>query len=322
MKAQTKRHIQSGFKYDALIPKSTGKDAVIVGSGNAGLEDTLNLMKMVIVETLQDSQRLAATLKGATVTDTCRNIWNFVYRHIQYAMDKTGVEQVRRPSRSWADRATGVDCDCYTVFIGSILTNLNIPFKMRITKYGGKHHFQHVYPIVPTTKGHITLDCVTDQFNYEVPYSEKKDIVPDRKRIEMEHVSGLSGVDTADISLDALEQKSIPLWEVHPSKKPKTLFPIVPIKKQPLAVKSGMTASPFRFEEKHGTDTPRKKKEFNLLNFLIIAGISVSAGIGVLKLLSRTSTGSTRVTGSTRGISKTRGKKKNTNRTKKKRTTK
>ena len=288
MKAQNKRHINPTSKYDHLLPTSVGRDTVIVGAGKAKLEDTLELMQQVIVETLNDTKLLAEKFKSNSTFDTCKKIWDFVYRHIQYTMDKTGIEQVRRPSRTWADRIKGVDCDCYTVFIGSILTNLGIPFKMRITKYGGKHHFQHVYPIVPTTNGHITLDCVTDRFNYEVRFSEKQDIVLTNKIKNLNGFGILSGVDIADISLNALSASPIPLREVIPDKEIKTTC-TTPIAnpKDRMAHKSGHVLSPFRLDDNTSIKTISTNKEFNLLNFLILSGISVAAGIGVLQLLSR-----------------------------------
>ncbi|WP_299187652.1 hypothetical protein [uncultured Aquimarina sp.] len=296
MKAQSKRHIHTTRSFDHLIPRSVQKDTVVVGAGKAKLEDTLQLMQLVIRETLHDSQKLADTLKGSNLIDTCKRIWNFVYGHIQYKMDKTGVEQVRRPSRTWADRMTGVDCDCYTVFIGSILTNLGIPFKMRITKYGGKHHFQHVYPIVPTPNGHITMDCVADQFDYEVPYSEKKDIRAIGS-FNLDGLGTLSGVDMADISLNALEESPIPLRKIIHHKRITQNSPI-PIQetKQAVPNKSGKVLSPFRLDDGNQINTIPPTNDFNLLNFLILSGISVAAGIGVLKLLSRSTAVRTRNT--------------------------
>ncbi|WP_299221308.1 transglutaminase-like domain-containing protein [uncultured Aquimarina sp.] len=285
MKANSKRHIRTTKSFDHLIPKSVQKDTIIVGSDKAKLEDTLQLMQLILRETLQDTQKLAVKLKGHNLSDTCKNIWNFVYQHIQYKMDKTGVEQVRRPSRTWADRMTGVDCDCYTVFIGSILTNLGIPFKMRITKYGGKHHFQHVYPIVPTPNGHIVIDCVADQFNYEVPYSEKQDIEAGGS-FSINGLGTLSGVDMADISLDALEESPIPLRKIihHKRMIQNSSIPIQETK-QRVQNKKGQVLSPFRLDDGKQIKTISPKKDFNLLNFLILSGISVAAGIGVLKLL-------------------------------------
>ena len=301
MKAQGKLHINPTNQYDHLFPVSSGQDVVIIGSGKAKLENTLHLMQEVIAETLDDTRRLATKFKGHNVTDTCKKIWEFVYHHIQYKMDKTGVEQVRRPSRTWSDRFTGVDCDCYTVFIGSILTHLGIPFMMRITKYGGRDHFQHVYPIVPIAGGHITIDCVADRFNYEVPYSHKQDIKPNGA-FTINGLGGLSGVDELAIGLDALEQPSLPLREqVVPKYNVNHCKPVTPNTPQPLPNKQGVVLSPFRWEDQSKVKTLAEKKEFDLLQFLILSGISIAAGIGVLKLFSanKKNTGSVRNTRNT-----------------------
>ena len=222
MQALNKRHIAPGYQFDELFPKSSGQDKVIRPEAKARLHHTISLIKQVVRDTKGDTALLAKTLKGETLKDTCQNIWDFVYNHIQYARDKAGVEQVRRPSRTWADRKKGVDCDCYTVFISSILTNLNIPHKVRITKYGGKPYFQHIYPIVPNGPGYITLDCVTDQFNYEVPYSEAKDFdIADRRPVgEINGIREVSGVDSADLLIDGLgiynlKQPQLPLRQIR-----------------------------------------------------------------------------------------------------------
>ena len=190
--------IKSGIQYDNLFPKSSGEDIVIQSEGKAKLHHTLNLIKRVVNDTLADTQLLAKVLKKKDLYSTCEAIWNFVYDHIQYAKDKAGIEQVRRPSRTWKDRESGVDCDCYTVFISSILINLKIPHNLRITKYNGKAHFQHIYPIVPLKTGeYIIIDCVTDQFDFEVPFSGVKDFdALDKSRIsEITETNEISGVD-------------------------------------------------------------------------------------------------------------------------------
>ena len=286
MQAQRKRHIKPGHQFDTLIPQSIKKDVVILGSGKAQLQDTLQLMQQMIGDTTADTALLAQQLKKDSVHDTCRNIWNFVYNHIQYKMDARGIEQVRRPSRTWADRKTGVDCDCYTVFIGSILYNLGIPFTIRITKYGGKTHFQHVYPVVFTNGKQITMDCVTDRFNHEVPYSEKKDIGV-KAPLRIKDISGLSGVDSAAITLDALEQPKIPLQEIHyNSTNTHCLAPIRFLTPQRNRTrKSARMVSPYRFKEDTASKPTVEIDDFDWTNFLIVSGISIAAGIGVIKLL-------------------------------------
>jgi hypothetical protein len=188
MEAATKRKINTSKEYDALFPAAANSNKTIVEQ--ATLDDTIAFIHKVVGKTLDQTSRIAVVLKGDTVYDTCRNIWYFVYRNVAYKKDEDGLEQVRSPRRTWLDRKTGVDCDCYSTFISSILTNLNIPHKLRITKYR-RDHFQHVYPVVPYNGRYIIIDCVTDRFDYEVPYSAKKDINMDLQYLDGLHGTGL-----------------------------------------------------------------------------------------------------------------------------------
>ncbi|GAB4242741.1 MAG: hypothetical protein Tsb0034_20310 [Ekhidna sp.] len=224
MQALRKRHIRSGKQFDKLIPQSISKDSVVRPAGKAKLHHTINLIKKIVPETKRDTQLLANHLKDRDLRITCKNIWDFVYNHIQYSRDKAGIEQVRRPSRTWTDRKHGVDCDCYSVFISSILNNLQIPHLLRITKYGGKPYFQHIYPIVPIGQGsYITLDCVTDQFDYEVPFSGVKDFdMNDPSPVgEINVIAQISEVDTIDLAdsdIGRIGRGSISLRRIQDSK--------------------------------------------------------------------------------------------------------
>jgi hypothetical protein len=187
--------IKSGREYDHLFPRAmmgsiTKKKGATVG-------DTIRFIPQVVNDTLFHTNKIAMQLKGKTIRDTCRNIWDFVYEHIAYRKDEEGKEQIRSPARSWADRFHGVDCDCYTTFISSILSNLKISHVLRITKYK-EDHFQHIYPIVPLNDGtYITIDCVVRSFDYEEPYSEKKDT-----KMDLEYLNGVfdSSNKSADVS--------------------------------------------------------------------------------------------------------------------------
>ncbi len=192
MEASKKRNIASGEAFDALFIKPLFLDPVI--KRGATVNDTVRFIPKVVRETLFQTSKLAQTLKGKDTFDTCRNIWAFVYRYIAYKKDEEGKEQVRSPARTWNDRKQGVDCDCYTVFISSILSNLKIKHKLRITKYK-QDHFQHIYPIVPNGEGkYITVDCVVDQFNYEEPYSEKQDT-----NMDLEYLNGIPSTNNVDV---------------------------------------------------------------------------------------------------------------------------
>jgi hypothetical protein len=192
MQVARQRKIKNGEEFDALFPRPLFLDPTI--KKGATVNDTVRFIPKVVQETLFQTSKIAALLKGKTVYETCKNIWDFVYNHIAYKKDEEGKEQIRSPARAWHDRFNGVDCDCYTVFISSILSNLKIKHKLRITKYK-EDFFQHIYPIVPTAEGnYITVDCVVDRFNYEEPYSEKKDT-----NMDLEYLNGVPNTNNVDV---------------------------------------------------------------------------------------------------------------------------
>ncbi len=194
MTSKNKRSLKNGYQYDSLIPKADLKTLKL--SNFINVDETVQSMKMIVQQRHKDTALLAQQLKRNTIQDTCKAIFDFVYQHIQYTKDRAGFEEIRTPARTWADRIHGVDCDCYSVFIGSILYNLGIPFAFRVTKYSAD--WQHVYPIaydrdapnhqefqeidgedvlVRTNrpKNYNIIDCVVDDNDYEVPYTDKKD---------------------------------------------------------------------------------------------------------------------------------------------------
>ncbi|MFY9308089.1 MAG: hypothetical protein WAQ28_03460 [Bacteroidia bacterium] len=167
-----KRNIRSGYEYDHLFPKAEMVNRVIFPDGS--VKDTVKLMDKIVRETLVDTKQIAKKLNvPGDVYATCKNIFDFVYNNIQYKLDQPGQEQLRRPARAWADRKTGVDCDCYSITISSILTNLGIEHRFRITAYD--RDWQHVYVVVPHKGKLIKIDPVLDKFDYEKPFSKFSD---------------------------------------------------------------------------------------------------------------------------------------------------
>lgn len=183
------RSIISGKEYDRYFPKPEAQDRIIIQDGE--VSDTVELMKKVVWRYIDDTKRIAPVLKGKSLQETAEHIWNFLFRHIQYKLDQRGLEQLRRPARSWAERNSGIDCDCFSIFISSILTNLQIPHSFRITKYGGTH-FQHVYVVVPSEGNLWIIDPVLSRFNYEKPFSEHKDFPMNLQGIDVAVLSGHS----------------------------------------------------------------------------------------------------------------------------------
>lgn len=184
--ANSKRSIRSGSEYNKyFLGGVEGKEITLVPNGS--VSDTVEQMKKIVKATLAQTKNIAPVLKGSSRLETARNLWNFLYGHVQYTKDNPLREQLRTPARTWQDRARGVDCDCYAIFISSVLTNLGIPHFFRIAAYNGGD-FQHVYVVVPDGK-EIIIDPVLNTFNSEHPYSKKKDF---NMRVTM--LSGVSAL--------------------------------------------------------------------------------------------------------------------------------
>jgi hypothetical protein len=165
-----------------MVPPPTDKNITIKPSGVDAERDTVPFMMNKIKRTAWQAEKLAKYLKGETLTETLRNNYDFLFNHIQYKKDPDDDEQVRSPRRLIYDGFG--DCDCFTVCLGTLLINQKIPFIIRIGAYDGNTEFTHVYIVVPkpgadksldNRKDYMVLDPVVHQFNYEAPFTNKKD---------------------------------------------------------------------------------------------------------------------------------------------------
>ena len=171
------RASRDGGLFEGMIPAPHWSEMIVRPNGK--VTETVSEMKKVIQHYNWQVAKVAPRLKGKDLYDTCKNIWNFLFTHIKYMEDEEGKEQLRTPARSWAERRSrGIDCDDFSLFAGCLLTQLNIPFYIRIARYKGKSYFQHVYVVVPQTdKRYITIDAVLDQYDAEKPTIEHKDFL-------------------------------------------------------------------------------------------------------------------------------------------------
>lgn len=167
-----------GAKYNYLFEKPVKDDLVIMQDGT--VEQTVREMVKMVKKYNYQTTKLAKILQGNSVQESASNIWNFIYKNIQYREDQAGVEQLRTPARTWNDRISpGADCDCMSIFAGCLLASMGIEHKFRIVKYG-KPDYQHVYVVIPN-KGlagkDIIIDGVLDKFNYQLDFTQKKDFM-------------------------------------------------------------------------------------------------------------------------------------------------
>ncbi len=137
------------------------------------------------------TQLFAPTLRKKTLLETCKNIWQFVKTQIPYRLDPEGHQWIKSPGRLWQDKAG--DCKSFSLFTGSCLRNLGIPYGYRFASYSSiSQQPTHVYVYVPLAGGgEIILDSVwTGPFNTQKAYTFKQDKL-------MSRIAYLGGVGTA-----------------------------------------------------------------------------------------------------------------------------
>lgn len=194
---------RDGKEYKGLLPAPTWTEEIVKRDGL--VRDTVLEMKKLIRKYAWQTSKLAPYLKGNSVYETCHNIWNFLFTHINYKEDDEGKEQLRTPALSWEVRTSrGIDCDDFTIFAGCLLFNLKIPFYIRIARYRGKKYFQHVYPVVPLKeRQYITIDAVLDEYDSEKQPIETKDFLIMNTDLSGVDISVLGGMEE-----DALKEVS------------------------------------------------------------------------------------------------------------------
>lgn len=193
-----------GDQYNRYFGNPKREDKIVFEDGE--VDDTLKLMERVIHTYLDDTALIAEHLRRPSVDATITAIWDFLYNNIQYKLDEQGLEQLRRPARSWAERHTGIDCDCFSIFTSSILVNLGIQHSLRVTRYS-QPTWQHVYVVLPKdgkslASGYYTIDAVLARANYEKPYTAKKDFKMSLSGI---NIAVLSGPDSGQSSLTTMD---------------------------------------------------------------------------------------------------------------------
>jgi len=214
--ASGKRKIVSGREWEGLYntSKLLGTNPYL-GNDLSDTYDTLNFMAKIVRDTLIDTAKVATKLKGKTLEETLRNDWNHVYNNFQYEKDAINIEQIRRPAKSFVDRKKGIDCDCMSVVLSSLLHHQGITHAFRKTAYTEETGWQHVYVVVPKPSANIldfsgsktidrskyyVLDCVVDKFNYEVPYLKKYDKIMRIQYLNGLDVAALNGGVTASLA--------------------------------------------------------------------------------------------------------------------------
>lgn len=208
--ASHRRKIKDGREYDKYFQKPERTDPML--SSAATTEQTVDLMENIIKKCAYQTEDFVKNeITGSSLKEKCQQIFDFAYSHIQYKLDKAGEEQLRSPNRAWADRRNGIDCDCFSIFVGCCLTNLKVPFAIRIIELSKKGYYQHVYAIalksaayandpkkyLTSPSNYYTIDPVLDKFNTEAPRITK---IADKIMIPVRFLNGLDEIQPEQVN--------------------------------------------------------------------------------------------------------------------------
>ena len=127
--------------YDSLVDTPQGgKTLMGYGFETATLTELNNACKYY-----KQVEKLAKHLKGDSPLQSAFNVWYFLHENIIYNYDTEGQEEIRTPARSWADRLTGIDCDCLAVLTACLLFNMGYKPKFEIVGFNNNNCYSHIF---------------------------------------------------------------------------------------------------------------------------------------------------------------------------------
>lgn len=184
--------------YDSYVDSAEHENTLL---GYGFDKATINTLRNTVLDNYKQVARLAPLLKGDSDLQTFFNIWYFLHEQIRYALDEDGKEEIRTPARAWADRKSGIDCDCLAVLTASILINLGYKPRFEIVAMNNSNCYEHIYVVC----NDIVIDRVLPNFN-ERPKNVTKTLIMD---IPVYQLSGVKGCALNGINEEILEDDSI-----------------------------------------------------------------------------------------------------------------
>ena len=129
-------------------------------SGN--LQDTIETIKEALALSIPQTGGKALQLKGSSLYDSGRRIYEYLVQHIAYKLDEVGFEEVRTAAETEASRFTGVDCEDYTIYVAALAHHMGYKAWMEIVAFNGKEAYTHVYPVISDGIEEVVIDPTPD----------------------------------------------------------------------------------------------------------------------------------------------------------------
>lgn len=152
---------------------SDGKKILKKRRGNT--DDIIREVFETFNDTWQQCAEVAPTLRGADEYETCRNIFDYIIRYVEYIEDPAGEQNVKTPGRLRRDGFG--DCKSMAIMAASFCRCLGIDCLFRFVAFGTEN-VTHVYVV---TAGGVIIDPVErvdgkPKFDYAGNYTKKIDM--------------------------------------------------------------------------------------------------------------------------------------------------
>ncbi len=188
------------------IPAPINKKVLLKKDGST--RDIIAEVLQTYADSRNQLKQFGQYFKGATLLETCSNIWHFWKEKVKYKIDPEGVQWVKTPAAFWnqghAEQRFG-DCKSFSIACAASLHALDIKGAFRFVSFGANTVAPtHVLVVLKDTNGkEIIIDCVWHSFNSTKQWSKKWDYnmtaIYSISGIETNNDRGMLGVDVDNI---------------------------------------------------------------------------------------------------------------------------
>lgn len=110
----------------------------VIYRGEGMTDDIFARIRADIPEAISQTKVFSRCLYDACGRDTemlLRELYSFLVDNVRLCIDPIGVQYVKKPAALVHDSDRRADCKSYSIFIASVLANLNIPFRFKFCSW-------------------------------------------------------------------------------------------------------------------------------------------------------------------------------------------
>ncbi|MEO0582454.1 MAG: transglutaminase-like domain-containing protein [Bacteroidota bacterium] len=150
------------------------------------LQDTLRFIQRAFLLSIPQTRRKASSLKGPSLADSGRNIYEYLARELAYKLDTYGTEEIRTAAQSEIDKEVGIDCEDYTIYAAALAINMGYKAHMEVVALDGNTSYQHVYAVIRDGSQEVVIDPTPDLKTWQrLGFNTRPPHITKRMKIEL-----------------------------------------------------------------------------------------------------------------------------------------